>query len=459
MRGFQIRVKPQFTFELKLIKYLRRFQIRITPQTILDFSLICYICWNVVRVVIYRLIRMENLAYGITYFLIYALLAIYLVWSRRKLTKESVMILLGMAAYLWITCLLHPEYHALFFEEGKITLSDQIITKQIFTFTSGVSILPIICLYKRSDDFMRTVTFAYFVKALFSIMLHLTGNFETMRSSITSSDSYSMSMGYASLIPMLIMGYGFIRSTDVAQRIVYLVTAVAMLWMVLISGTRGAILCIIIFGFMYLMYGINYQFKTLAKFGILAAALLLAYLCLYSTLLYDIGTFLSNLGITSRSINALLNGEISNDNGRSGLQEKALSLIAEGGPFGTGFCSSRYHYAGAYPHNIFLEILIDMGYVGGSIFILLLAIGVIRFFVTVKDYHWRVLFIIFFSCAAGRLMVSSSFWMEPFFWQAVAIGIAAVKWQKNDDIADNRLQLSSFINKISEKYFGITMQR
>lgn len=454
MRGFQIRVKPQLKFEMRFLKYLRRFQLRFTPQTILDFTLICYVCWNIVRVVIYRLIRMEDLSYGITYFLIYGLLAVYLVWSRRKLTKESVFIILGMLAYLGVTCLAHPEYQTIFFGNSVRAVSNSIITNEVFTFTSGVTILPIICLYKKSDDFLRTLTFAYFVKAVFSIMLYATGNFATIRSSITTNDSYSMAMGYESLIPLLIMGYAVLRSKVFWQRMMFLVIALAMLWMVLTSGTRGAILCIIIFGFMYLMYGINYQFKALAKFGILAVALLLAYLCLYSTLLYDIGTFLTDMGITSRSINALLSGEISNDNGRLALQEKSFELIAQGGAFGTGFCSSRYHFNGVYPHNIFLEIWIDMGYVGGSIFILLIAFAVIRFFVMVKDYQWRVLFLIFFSCAAGKLFVSSSFWMESFFWYAAAIGIAAIKSQKQKVLGDNRMQLISLINQLCEKYFG-----
>ena len=157
-------------------------------------------------------------------------------------------------------------------------------------------------------------------------------------------------------------------------------------------------------------------------------SVLLGYFCMSSDFVTRLGLILSKLGINSRSINAMINGIISNDNGRDLIKYKAYSLISEGGAFGFGFCSSRYYYFGSYPHNIFLEILIDMGYIGGSIFIILLVIGVIKFFVYVQNYKWRYAFITLFSCALGKLLVSASLWSDTNFWGTVAIGIAAVKY-------------------------------
>ena len=131
--------------------------------------------------------------------------------------------------------------------------------------------------------------------------------------------------------------------------------------------------------------------------------------------------------ISSRSINAMISGVISDNNGRAILQERAFSLISEGGPFGYGFCASRYLYSGSYPHNLFLEILIDFGYFGGSILIFLFVFGIWRFLLNVKDKEWRFMFIALVSCAFGKLFVSSSLWSDTLFWEALAIGIAGYK--------------------------------
>ncbi len=188
---------------------------------------------------------------------------------------------------------------------------------------------------------------------------------------------------------------------------------------------------------MFLMFGIDYKFKKSAKLGITLVAIITGYLSLKSSFLTQIGNYLAKIGISSRSINALINGIISDDNGRNVFKNKALEFIAEGGPFGTGFCSSRYFFNGSYPHNIFLELWIDMGYVGGTIIIILLIWGIVKFFTRVRDYKWRCLFIALFACAFGKLMVSSSLWLETFFWEALAIGIVAVEGcdQRNPSIS------------------------
>ena len=414
---------------------MQTLKIRIKPQTILNITLICYLCWNLIRVLVYRLTGLSEFSYTATYILIYGLLLLYLLWSKRWFTKESMLILGCMLLYLGLTCWSHPEYMSLFFEPSSMWQTNQIITTQVFTFTAGFTILPIICLYKDSDNFVKSMTIAAFINAVFSVYLYMTGNFTYGESTITSGDAYSMSMGYNVLIPLFVLSYNMLKSSGIAKKVMYAIPSVIMLLLVILSGTRGPLLCVIIFAFLYLMFGIDYKFKRVAKFGIALATLILVYLCLYSSLLIDIATFLNNLGISSRSINSILNGMALDDNGRTALQLKAISLISEGGAFGHGFCSSRYFYFGSYPHNIFLEILVDMGYVGGTVFIGLLVIGVIRFFMKVHDYKWRAIFIVLFSCAFGRLFVSGSFWTETFFWEALAVGITAMRCIKQEKVA------------------------
>lgn len=407
---------------------MRNEKFKITPQMFLNLSLICYMCCNVVRLVIYRFTHFVDFSYTITYFFIYGFLLIYLYRSKRWFTKATMLIIVFMLIFLGMTCLLHQEYIPLFFGKSSDWRTNQIITKQVFAMASGFTILPIICLYSEPEDFMKSMTIVAIVNSIYYIFLYLTNNFSTTQSTITSNDTYSGSMGYYSLIPLFILSYNVIKGTKLVNRIISGFISIIMFWMVLTSGVRGPLLCIVIFCFMYLMFGIDYKFKKTAKIGITLLSVVLGYFCMSSDFLIQIGLFLSRLGIKSRSINALINGIISDDNGRNMIKYKAYSLISEGGVLGSGFCSSRYYYFGSYPHNIFLEVLIDMGYIGGSIFIILLLIGVIKFFIYVQNFKWRYAFITLFSCALGKLLVSASLWSDTNFWGTVAIGIAAVKY-------------------------------
>ena len=398
--------------------------IRIKPLLFLDLSLICYLCCNAVRLVIYRLTGFAEFSYTITYFFIYAFLLLYLIRSKRWFTWTSMVITSFLLLFLALTCFLHPEYLSLFFGHSSEWQTDRIVTQQVFAFSSGFTILPIICLYNNADDFMKTMTIASFINAAYIIMLYLTGNFSFMQSTITSNDIYSGSMGYSSLIPLFIMLYIVINSRNLIYRIISGIVAIIMLSYVLLSGVRGCLLCIIIFIYLFLMFGIDYKYKKTAKIVITIAVAFLSFLCLKSSLLIQVGNLLSKMGISSRSINALINGVILDDNGRDHIKNMAYVLISDGGPFGSGFCSSRYYYSGSYPHNIFLELWIDMGYVGGTALLILLLLGIISFFKNVHDFKWRYAFIGLFACAFGKLFVSASLWSETFFWETIAIGIA-----------------------------------
>ena len=406
---------------------MKSLKIRITPQVYLDISLICYICWNAIRVIIFRVTGSAALSYPVTYCIIYGFLFVYLIRANRWFTRSTMCLFIVLLACIAITCIVHPEYYSIFFEESSDWQRDRIITQQVFAITSGFTILPIICLFNKSRDILKCLLIASVINSIFCLYLYFTGQTSFSESTITANDTYNMRMGYMALVPLLFLTYYAIEEKKGLMRIPYAILAVIMLWMVLITGSRGPLLCVVIFAFMYLMFCIDYRFKGAAKVGIVVLFVILGYLCINSTFIAMIGAFFSRIGISSRSVNAMISGVLSDNNGRAILQERAVSLISEGGPFGYGFCASRYLYYGSYPHNLFLEILIDLGYIGGSILIFLFVLGIWRFLLKVKDKEWRFMFIALVSCAFGKLFVSSSLWSDTLFWEALAIGIAGYK--------------------------------
>ena len=73
----------------------------------------------------------------------------------------------------------------------------------------------------------------------------------------------------------------------------------------------------------------------------------------------------------------LLNGEITDDHGRAEIARLSWDGIAKQGFFGMGPFGCRTiiapYYNYGYPHNIFLEFILDYGWVLGILFLSILA--------------------------------------------------------------------------------------
>ncbi len=170
------------------------------------------------------------------------------------------------------------------------------------------------------------------------------------------------------------------------------------------------------------LFGLWSIFTQAVKIGAVIAALFLIAV-FGNTLLKYIGTFLHSMGISSRSIDMLLQGEFTNDNGRDLIWVTVVNAIRKGGVFGYGVLGDRpfvapIHYVG-YSHNIFLELICSFGIIGVglSLYIIIDAIRMIFF---CKDTEWRELYIILLSVSC-QLFISMSFWYVWEFWAAMAV--------------------------------------
>ena len=68
-----------------------------------------------------------------------------------------------------------------------------------------------------------------------------------------------------------------------------------------------------------------------------------------------------------------------------------------------------------YSHNIFLEILVDFGWLFGSISIVVLFFYLVLFFKSSKDKYEKLLVIIFLTIGF-ELVLSNSIWLHSGLW-------------------------------------------
>ena len=151
---------------------------------------------------------------------------------------------------------------------------------------------------------------------------------------------------------------------------------------------------------------------------------------------------LDNLNLPSRLIKKLIEGSLSDDSRRYLIWSATVQMI-KNNPFGYGAMGSRhilyqYVYAG-YPHQIFLEILVDFGVVLGLLIILCMGFFSFRFFTMKGNTEWKGVFIIFFSNAC-QLLISLTYWHTIGLWGVLAVGVCIYCSQRRVKRQDGEYQ-------------------
>jgi hypothetical protein len=211
---------------------------------------------------------------------------------------------------------------------------------------------------------------------------------------------YSMSYSYYLLLPALV----FVNKKDISHLLAFLITCIMMLML----GSRGAPLIAIIYGFLILII------KSQKK---IAAVIALGILCLgmsYNVLISLLTKFASLSGITSRTLDMLKEGNITDSSSRLTIYSTIWDKIFTAPLIGHGLYADRVVLNGLYCHNIFLEILYDFGILFGSLIFLLLLFGVYSAYKN-SDKEYKTFFLLFMCFGLFPLFLSGSYLNFPQF--------------------------------------------
>lgn len=240
---------------------------------------------------------------------------------------------------------------------------------------------------------------------------------------------YSQFFGYVVLPAASILIASLFRRMNVVDAL-FLLVAVAMIFL---SGARGPLLCVL--GGVALMVVLKLrQNKKMAVLVI--AGLLLVSVGLYAYWNQIIGgllNFAQTIGFSTRSLNRIVDGTLLNDQWRNNASALAFDYITSNPIIGSGLLNDRIYlyetgqlaftYAprGAYPHNIFLEFMMQYGLVLG------LALGI-----ALLSMLWRSLFyfededaiaVLFVTICTGffPLLMSASYVNHQYFYAMMGV--------------------------------------
>ena len=182
---------------------------------------------------------------------------------------------------------------------------------------------------------------------------------------------------------------------------------------VLLSGARGAFL-VIFFGTFILL---QVRFNFLKIFKIVLVVSLLTFLGLYLLSFFDFD-FIDRFLLSFERVFSYVSSEgidMSNTSNRDEFYDFAIKLIKDKPFFGYGIFGYR-KIMGAYPHNFFLEVLLQGGICLLFFWFFVLALFFIKLkkLLSLNSQHHYILAPIIYS--SFQLMFSGSYLIEPLFW-------------------------------------------
>lgn len=262
------------------------------------------------------------------------------------------------------------------------------------------------------------------VMGMLILILDFTGIIISLRTSV-----YQMGLGYACMIPILFLLWNFAEKRTAVD----LAGSIALLILTVLYGSRGPVVGIILFA---VYYGIRY-FHKIGK-DVIWVLMLFAMFAL-AIFYKDIGSVLYNvlegMGITSRTINLIAEGDLNHDSGRIMIWDTLIAEI-QTNPFKIRGINAEYTVIGMYAHNIIIELIYQHGIIIGSVSLVYIFVKIIDTLRLDIKENASVICLIFMFASIPSLNFSGSLWTDYKFWVWLAMIININRNKKTIRVKD-----------------------
>ena len=263
-------------------------------------------------------------------------------------------------------------------------------------------------------DIKRFYNFFYYISVVAVFMCAFYELLYAQSASYTGdvdTSEYNMELAY-SILPHVLM-----VSWRALKRFVLLNIAPMLLGLMLLLsfGTRGPVICAIVFIAIYLLFirPSKYQ-KTMRIITVACAVYAMSFLEQFMTFM-QLMTF--QLGMSTRIFDKYFEGELEDSSGRDYIRETLLrELSIDNSLFGHGVLGS-YPFVNTYPHNIVLEFLFSFGWVWGIAILFCIVYIIAKMLINTHQCEINVTFgIILVIASILKLCFSSTFVDDALFF-------------------------------------------
>lgn len=258
---------------------------------------------------------------------------------------------------------------------------------------------------------------------------------------------YSISLSYYMLLPAIMFFDQLLESFSIK----YLIFLSLTLSVILALGSRGAIMCILVFILLrfFKIQNKKSSKKLIWRFTVIGLAIVS--ILFLEKILIGLYNFLLQFGIDSRSLQLFSSGEISLS-GRDSLYKTVFQQILENPILGIGIEGDTRILGDSYVHNFFIELIGNFGVIIGSILAIFLLFLIIYNLVFNNNDKYNMA-IIWLSLGFIHLMVSSSYLIDIKFW--IFLGILINQLLRNNKQVEYTQQKNSNIyRKRGSRVYG-----
>lgn len=397
----------------------------INSRQIADAAFICYFSRPIITLLfkgVLGFVGLKNEAELCVLVVVYGLLLVACLLNPKQYLKlDCVLLLVFVCLFFAVTLCIHPEYEY-WYKRTYYGVWDHVLKP-----SNGLYAYLFIRLMDRPERCMKNLKISGWIMYLYFAYIIVSASRRGYWVGVSGQNSnaeftYSVSFGYSVLLFAMVFLYCAIRDKRAAD----IIASGIGIAMIVFYGSRGPMLCIAAFLLIILIRSARekaYSARKLLGSAVVIVSIVLIYAFYNEIVSFLIATF-TKYGLSSRFLEKLMNGTISNDSGRSLIWKAALDMIKEN-PFGYGAMGSQHIIShiivAGYPHSVILEILIDFGVFFGGGLLLFFGWQTVKLLFR-KDYPWGAVFIPIFATACSMFM-SLTFWSTKSFWICIAIGV------------------------------------
>lgn len=272
-----------------------------------------------------------------------------------------------------------------------------------------LTVLPLIFVGRAIDIDKLSKPFYYvsliYIAWKFFVLLF----FKSAEREMGEFSDYNMFAAYKLLPHLIMVTWHLFRKVNVVDACASVIGFVLLFGF----GTRGPILCWIIFIALYFLLVKQYKRKIISM--ILIAGVAITTLTYVSFMFDTLNDSTRALGLSNRVYMQMDQGALNDDSGRSYIHKSILDATKESGILGMGICGDRAVTGDDYSHNLFIELIASFGYVFGSVLIIALLLYLFfayRSCVTQEQKGFYILLL----CFNAHLLLSSTFLQTPLFF-------------------------------------------
>ncbi len=218
---------------------------------------------------------------------------------------------------------------------------------------------------------------------------------------------------------------------SIKEKIKYWIVSLAVIPIMLIFGTRGPVLIIMLFITAIFakkaILGSGYKRFFILLLLVAVVTIFFVNEEIFISILKGLSDLFERMGFSSRIFDFYLAGDFTQSKGRQALAEAAVEAIKASPVIGYGFTADRYLF-GVYPHNMLLEIWCHFGIVLGSLIIISLLLLTIVALLKIKGRDRLFNFVLMLAIMVfGKLMLSNSYTVEPYFYFLIGVYTSIIR--------------------------------